>query len=56
MSFTSAILNVVLAIGVVAALAYLCRLPFRFDRFVPASVPATQGEAGEEHERDQLAA
>lgn len=57
MSFTSAaILNVILAIGVVVALAYVCRLPFRFDRFVPTTAPATQGEAGDEHEREQLAA
>lgn len=57
MSFTNAtILNVVLAIGVVAALAYVCRLPFQFDRFVPTAAPATQGEAGEGHEREQLAA
>lgn len=57
MSFTSAaILNAVLAIGVVVALAYVCRLPFRLDRLVPSAAPATQGKAGEEHEREQLAA
>jgi hypothetical protein len=34
---TLAVVNAGLAVAIVAALAYVCRLPFRFDRFEPAS-------------------
>jgi len=34
---TVAVVNAYLAAAIVAALAYVCRLPFRLDRLEPAS-------------------
>ena len=49
---TVAILNGALALGILAALAYVCRLPYRLDRS-GAAVPAAKArsEADSRHER-----
>jgi hypothetical protein len=56
MSVTAIILfNVLLVAAVLAGLAYVCRLPYRLGRDVPAARPS-ELESGQQAAREQVAA
>ena len=50
---TVAVVNANLAVAIVATLAYVCRLPFRLDRFEPA---LDSQALNREPDRERLAA